>query len=79
MTKLVIMIGQGLSTVAYIFLFVFMMSQMLVRGGWWILAGIATILLNFVVMRYYFGESNVFEVDGGFPTDVTADNDHSPD
>ena len=79
MKKLVITIGGGILAIAYAILFAFLMSQMLDRGGWWIAAGVAAILLNYVLMRYYFGESNVFEVDGGFPTDITVDGDNSPE
>jgi hypothetical protein len=42
---------------AYAVLFLIVMSLMTDRGGWWILAGIAMILLTFI-LKAYLGETD---------------------
>lgn len=42
---------------AYAVLFVIAMTQMIERGGWWILAGVGMILLT-IGIRAYLGEKD---------------------
>lgn len=54
MKKLAIAIGGGILSVAYGILFIFLMARMIDHGGWWIVVGVVTLLLNHALMRHYY-------------------------